>query len=187
MHLKMLLRAVFCAAFCNSAFGAFIISLDSITTTSMTISVDGVLGPLPAGDITGGQIFYCGVPGDADWINSDSATFGFVSTGFNTQSPVDGGLVDSEIGDAVGFLMPGVIAEGDEYHFTVTLTESDFSPANVDPQDFIITLGYASLDTLPDPSMQLGSAIPEPSTYAALSGLSVLGLAALRRKKHSER
>lgn len=178
-----LLSLSFLAVCVQSVFAAFTITLDSITTNSMVVSFSGTLPALPDGDVTGGQAFYIGVPGVTGWLTSDASEVSIISNGTNTQLPVGGAAQSFPSGDVAVVVFGSQVAEGDEYNFTATFNDGTYIPANLNGSAMIVALGYEDADLLPDPATQIGSTVPEPSTYAMMAGFGVLGLAFLCRRK----
>lgn len=133
---------------------------------------------------------YIGVPGDDDWITANTFTETIVNNGspsalLNTTGP--GLSNDSTRGDNLQVQLVGAPTSGfmigDTIDASVTFLGS-YIPANLAIEDLIVSVGTDGTinSTLPDVNYQIGSAVPEVSSYGLITGLSAW-LFALRRKR----
>jgi hypothetical protein len=133
-------------------------------------------------------------------VGSDNLGSNFTIVGTKTAT---GTTTISVLGSYAGIQLTGGVDAGDKFaiivfeNSTTSAVASDTyriftDPTWVVPSDgFTITFSnttagsFAQLGTTATPAFTktVVSAVPEPSTYAALAGVAVLGLAALRRRR----
>ncbi len=188
-HPLRLLTLIAVSSLPQLATGQIYITSWSLSATEATFTVSGSttvdFDPLLAGGI------YIGVSGDTDWILSDTSnSSGSISgtiDGYSTSTTAWGSYSTTE-GD---FLFFTNSADG-EYNFMdggsielVATVGGNYAPTALNEQDLIITWGRFANATMPDAATQIGSfsAVPEPSTYAALFGVVALGGAIRWRRR----
>lgn len=157
-----------------------------MTDTSLSFDLSGSTTVASTPTLNTGRIFI-GVPGVSTWINTaDSGT----ATG-----EIDGKTSfltfaqDYENGDYIEILT--TVGEydftnGGSLSVTVSFTDQDFTTANLAEDSLKVFWGANSNGPpFPDPSTQIGSisAVPEPSTYAGITAVVVLGATLVRRRR----
>ncbi len=171
------------------ASGQISIESWSLSSTEATFTISGSTSVGFEPDFLPTAI-YIGAPGDNDWIlsslsNSSGSASGSIN-GYDA-SAASWGSYDDTAGDYLFFTNSSL----GEYDFSsggsinlVATVEGNFAPSNLNQEDLIISWGLNSNTVLPDVATQIGSfsAVPEPSTYAALFGVFALGFTAWRRR-----
>lgn len=186
--MKTVLLALF---LCAGTFGHGQIIIDSwnLTNTTATFTLSGSVTTAftPTSNTS---ILYIGVPGDGDWINSKTVALGSTS-GTIDSAPILGWEAQTwdSGGDNIQFSTSGIdFTNGGTASVSASIS-GDFTPANLNPENLIISWGFNSGSApFPDSNTQVGyysvTAVPEPSTYAFISmGVLVVGLIVRRRPK----
>lgn len=148
----------------------------------------------------GDNSLYIGDPGNTAWVtasgstgtltNSGSGSADFETSGFgyqaNSGSPGDG--------DYIYIAKSGYNSwsKSDSVGGTVTISGGTLNGSAIDPENLIVTVGFyyssgESYNDFPNIEHQVGygvaSAVPEPSSYAAIVGGLALGLVGSRRRR----
>ena len=172
------------------------IAIDTWTVTSdrVTFSITGDFGPTGFTPIVDANSVYIGAPGSKGWFLGGSIN-GYVGAQINGNNAIAGihGGPSSDFILLGGFGPDFDLVNGGSIHLVGSFVGADgaFDASKVNAADVIVSWGGPTSFSGPDTSFQIGlnappaSAVPEPSTYASILGLAVIGLAATRRRARS--
>lgn len=171
---------------------AIVVSNWSPNEGANTLSFD-ISGTIADGTTIGAlnsNNLYIGVPGTTNWITSPNLTRTFINLGggsVDLKTDV-GGAISNDLGDYIFLQADGVDwAAGSSVNASIvfnTLAGFDFN--TMDSSSIIVSVGRADLTTIyPDSTYQVGAmeSVPEPSTYAVLAGLTLVGTLFTRRRQ----
>ena len=153
----------FIVSFARQAYSAVVISNIELNATTLSLDLSGSI------DVVGNESknnLFIGQLSNHAWVNSfaigvwtdGGGTHAFTTGGVNSVAQADFAYVGGNIDLVVGQTIEG----------SLTVTGS-FNPASTDISQWVVSAGYNSSDSLPDPDTVTGAAAPEPT-----SGLLVL-------------
>lgn len=189
--MKLTKTLFFAVTFVTTTQAAVNVTNVSFSGTTLSFDISGAIDPsdTPVG-VNESNVLYVGAPSDTDWITEDVFGDDGVSLIFNNNG---GGSLDiTELlyfngvgGDFIrlGTSAPAFLSGGDSVDASISITGSSLIAVNLDEADLIVTAGFNSLDTFPDPSVQVGAYVPEPAAYAMLLGLIGLGYVTVCRRR----
>jgi hypothetical protein len=190
------------AVFMSSAEAQLLLSNWSITTDSLSFDLSGTFTTATAPTSNTG-LLWLAAPGNGSWVNNDtnpSATISGTIDGFNASTNSHTvfsftGSGTTNVGMYLSYagmppFQPGISfnftdGSNNEVNIHVAMTSAGkYNPANINPANLELYWGgnAFSADTSSAVAMNL-SAIPEPSTYAALAGGAMLLTAMVVRRR----
>lgn len=186
---KLIITLAASLAFASAANAAVVVSNWNVTGDIVSFDITGIIDPsFVMGDRNENNI-YVGVPGLTTWIASSGLTRNIVNNPGGSRGFSDsvGGYITGSIGDYV-FLRSSDDLDfviGDTFNSTIEISGGTINNAALpDASTMIVTAGWTEVNNiLPDPAQQIGTVVPEPSSYAALAGMTAFALVALRRRR----
>lgn len=172
----------------NTAYsGPFSMNIDGTTVTSLSLSGDLFpITPVISGGVwSGGKLLVAAGSSYSLAFNSygSGASFDNVEL-YIDFTPGIGGVYDdqSSPGNAVGSLLipGGTFVAGNTYNAELIFSHR---PDTDDGVSIAGAFGFTAYATALNFQIQAVSAIPEPSTYAAIAGAAALGLVVWRRRR----
>lgn len=173
----------------SQAAAGILVSNWDITGDTLSFDLSGTIDAGASVGTNNSFVLYIGVPNDTDWVTSVGAIQTIINHGggardlrtdFGGYFEIAGGdYARVETSDGLAW------AIGDSVNASVQFSGGSLIAANVNSADLIVTAGFNSLTTFPDPTAQVGSAattVPEPGSLM-LFGLGTLGLGVLARRK----
>ncbi|WOO43313.1 PEP-CTERM sorting domain-containing protein [Rubellicoccus peritrichatus] len=187
MTARITLLFTFCTVFTSSlAKAAITASFSQFDNTAIVFTLKG---DIPVGANIGAgapNVLFIGVPGDTDWVASQGTDDTTTNMGSPSRLASSSAYNPNDAGDFIQVVYDANFSVGDTVDTMVTLNGNNIIPANVDPNSMIVSAGFDSLAVIPDPTTDVGNAIPEPATYAAVLAMIALGVIGFRHRFKGE-